>query len=99
VITATVAGLAGALGFPSRPASVRVTTIPAAGSSPVASSPPAQPRTSGPRTATGLLVNYNWGVVPVTVPVSGTKIVKLGLGALGDGLTQSLQSALRQLGV
>jgi uncharacterized protein with FMN-binding domain len=59
-----------------------------------ASSSPASPGTasSGParqaagnRTATGPSVNYNWGVLSVTVTVSGTKIVKVGIGSLDDG--------------
>ena len=103
VITATVAGLAAVLEFHSRPASVSVATIPAAGSSPAASASPAQtgtpgasaqpsasPRASsssaagGTRTATGPLVNYNWGVLSVSVTVSGTKIVKVAIASLED---------------
>jgi uncharacterized protein with FMN-binding domain len=39
----------------------------------------------GTRTATGPQVNYNWGVLSVTVTVSGTKITKVGIATLDDG--------------
>jgi uncharacterized protein with FMN-binding domain len=101
VITATAAGLIGVLEFHTRPAPVSLGVIPAAGStaaaSPAAASPaatapsrgstrsaaPSQPR--GTRTATGPQVNYNWGVLSVTVTVSGTKITKVGIATLDDG--------------
>lgn len=101
VITATAAGLIGVLEFHTRPAPVSLGTIPAAGStaaaSPAAASPaatapsrgstrsaaPSQP--GGTRTATGPQVNYNWGVLSVTVTVSGTRITKVGIAALDDG--------------
>jgi uncharacterized protein with FMN-binding domain len=100
VITATAAGLIGVLEFHTRPAPVSLGTIPAAGStaapSPAAASPGAAPsrgRTrpaarsapGGTRTATGPQVNYNWGVLSVTVTVSGTKITKVGIASLDDG--------------
>ena len=101
VITATAAGLIGVLEFHTRPAPVSLGTIPAAGStapaSPAAASPgatapsrgstrpaaPSQP--GGTRTATGPQVNYNWGVLSVTVTVSGTRITKVGIATLDDG--------------
>ena len=101
VITATAAGLIGVLEFHTRPAPVSLGAIPAAGStaaaSPAAASPaatapsrgstrPAAPSApGGTRTATGPQVNYNWGVLSVTVTVSGTKITKVGIGTLDDG--------------
>jgi len=101
VITATAAGLIGVLEFHTRPAPVSLGTIPAAGSttaaSPAAASPgataPSQgstrsaapSQTGGTRTATGPQVNYNWGVLSVTVTVSGTRITKVGIAALDDG--------------
>jgi uncharacterized protein with FMN-binding domain len=101
VITATAAGLIGVLEFHTRPAPVSLGTIPAAGStaaaSPAAASPgatapsrgstrsAAPSQASGTRTATGPQVNYNWGVLSVTVTVSGTRITKVGIAALDDG--------------
>jgi uncharacterized protein with FMN-binding domain len=96
VITATAAGLIGVLEFHTRPAPVSLGAIPAAGStaaaSPAATAPsrgstrsaaPSAP--GGTRTATGPQVNYNWGVLSVTVTVSGTKITKVGIATLDDG--------------
>jgi uncharacterized protein with FMN-binding domain len=37
------------------------------------------------RTATGPAVNYNWGILSVSVTVSGTRIAKVGLASLDDG--------------
>ncbi len=101
MITATAAGLIGVLEFHTRPAPVSLGAIPAAGStaaaSPAAASPaatapsrgstrPAAPSApGGTRTATGPQVNYNWGVLSVTVTVSGTKITKVGIATLDDG--------------
>ncbi len=34
---------------------------------------------------TGPAVNYNWGVLSVSVTVSGTKIIKVGIASLDDG--------------
>jgi FMN-binding domain len=62
------------------------------GASPRASSGPggtsAAGGTSGAgrtRTATGPAVNYNWGLLSVSVTVSGTRIAKVGLASLDDG--------------
>jgi hypothetical protein len=100
VITATVVGLIGVLEFHTRPAPVSIGTIPAAGSaaSPAATAPSrgsagsgAPPRPGSPsppggtRTATGPAVNYNYGVLSVTVTVSGTRITKVGIASLDDG--------------
>jgi uncharacterized protein with FMN-binding domain len=40
---------------------------------------------TGTRTAVGPQVNYSWGVLSVSVTVSGTKITKVGIGTLDDG--------------
>jgi uncharacterized protein with FMN-binding domain len=37
------------------------------------------------RTAVGPSVNYSYGVLSVSVTVSGTKITKVGIGSLDDG--------------
>ena len=102
VVTATVAGLIGVLEFHTRPSSVSVGTIPAAGPAAAASpaatvpsrgsagsgTPPRSGSTSRPggsRTAVGPAVNYNWGVLSVTVTVSGSRIIKVGIASLDDG--------------
>lgn len=71
---------------------------PSASASPAARAPsrgrtgsPAPPRPSSSahpgatRTATGPAVNYNYGVLSVTVTVSGTKITNVGIASLDDG--------------
>jgi uncharacterized protein with FMN-binding domain len=40
---------------------------------------------SSTRTAVGPQVNYTWGVLSVSVTVSGTKITKVGIASLEDG--------------
>jgi uncharacterized protein with FMN-binding domain len=101
VITATAAGLIGVLEFHTRPAPVSLGAIPAAGSTAAASPAAARPAATTPsrgstrsaapsapggtRTATGPQVNYNWGVLSVTVTVSGTRITKVGIATLDDG--------------
>jgi uncharacterized protein with FMN-binding domain len=56
---------------------------------------------SAARTATGPLVNYNFGVLSVTVTLTGTKIAKVTIGTLDDGgnfRSQSIdQMAIPQL--
>ncbi|HEX8008176.1 MAG TPA: FMN-binding protein [Trebonia sp.] len=42
-------------------------------------------RPGGTRTAVGPQVNYSWGVLSVSVTVSGTKITKVGIASLDDG--------------
>ena len=39
----------------------------------------------GTRTAVGPAVNYNYGVLSVTVTVSGARITKVGIASLDDG--------------
>ena len=99
VITATVVGLIGVLEFHSRPAAVSFGTIPAAGAAATASpasgtashgaskksAAPPRPGSAGTRTAVGPQVNYSWGVLSVSVTVSGTKITKVGIASLDDG--------------
>ena len=59
------------------------------GTVPKASSP-GKPASS--RTAVGPQVNYSWGVLSVTVTVSGTKITKVGIASLDDGGNPRSQS-------
>ena len=95
MIGATLAGLIGVLEFHTRPAPVSIGTLPAAGSAPASpavtapsrgstgSAAPRQP--GGTRTATGPAVNYNYGVLSVTVTVSGSRITRVGIASLDDG--------------
>jgi uncharacterized protein with FMN-binding domain len=103
VITATAAGLIGVLAFHSRPSAIGVATIPAAGASkarPAASKSAsgARPKASSPatpsstRTAVGPQVDYSWGVLSVSVTVSGRKVTKVGIGSLDDGGNPRSQS-------
>jgi uncharacterized protein with FMN-binding domain len=46
---------------------------------PTTASPPTK------RTATGAAVNYNYGVLSVSVTVAGNKITKVGIASLDDG--------------
>ena len=59
------------------------------GTVPKASSP-GKPASS--RTAVGPQVNYSWGVLSVSVTVSGTKITKVGIASLDDGGNPRSQS-------
>jgi uncharacterized protein with FMN-binding domain len=58
----------------------------ASGATPKASSP------GSTRTAVGPQVNYTWGVLSVSVTVSGTKVTKVGIGSLDDGGNPRSQS-------
>lgn len=53
-------------------------------------SSPGKPSSS--RTAVGPQVNYSWGVLSVSVTVSGTKITKVGIASLDDGGNPRSQS-------
>ncbi len=64
-------------------AEVRVGAVPKASS-------PGKPSSS--RTAVGPQVNYSWGVLSVSVTVSGTKITKVGIASLDDGGNPRSQS-------
>jgi uncharacterized protein with FMN-binding domain len=61
----------------------------------------ATPKPSSSRTAVGPQINYSWGVLSVSVTVSGTKITKVGIASLDDGgnpRSQSIdQSSIPQL--
>jgi uncharacterized protein with FMN-binding domain len=101
VVTATVAGLAGVLAFHTSPSHLSLGTLPASsGGSPSAphttapstasqggsSSPPKRGSTAAAtRTADGPAVNYNFGVLSVSVTVRGTRIVRVGIASIDDG--------------
>jgi uncharacterized protein with FMN-binding domain len=53
---------------------------------------PTPTTTSGTRSATGPLVNYNFGVLSVTVTASGSKITAVTIGSLNDGGNYRSQS-------
>jgi hypothetical protein len=107
VITATVVGLIGVLEFHSRPpaitaipaagaAAAAAGPAPSQGSSGTAAPPKAKGKASSPgtgaRTAVGPQVNYSWGVLSVSVTVSGTKVTKVGIASLDDGGNPRSQS-------
>jgi uncharacterized protein with FMN-binding domain len=48
------------------------------------------------RTVTGPQVNYSWGVLSVSVTVSGTKLTKVGIASLDDGGNPRSQSIDQQ---
>jgi uncharacterized protein with FMN-binding domain len=99
VIAATVAGLIGVLEFHTKPASLSLGAMPAAGTVPAAAaSGPASTRArraqasksaaahpAAVRTVTGPAISYNYGVLSVSVTVSGTKIAKVGIASINDG--------------
>jgi uncharacterized protein with FMN-binding domain len=58
---------------------------PSPASSSSSSSKPATSGTGGTRTVDGPSVNYSYGVLSVSVTVSGHKIVKVGIASLNDG--------------
>jgi len=63
-------------------------------SSPAAHARPrgtAHAQQGGSRTATGPAVNYNYGVLSVSVTVSGSKITKVGIASIDDGGMQRSQ--------
>ena len=55
------------------------------------SSPAAPAQPGGTRTVTGPEVNYNYGVLAVSVTVSGSKITKVGIASIDDGGMQRSQ--------
>ena len=89
----TVAGASGAA-QPSTPASSGNSQR--AQSTGGASSPPrpgstAKAKPGATRTVVGPVVNYNFGVLSVSVTVSGKKITKVGIASLDDGGNQRSQ--------
>ena len=101
VLAATTAGLVGVLAFHTAAADLGTGTLPrvtgtgqalggprpstAANGS--ASPPRSRTRTpaSGTRTAIGPAVNYNYGVLSVSVAVSSSRITKVGIASIDDG--------------
>ena len=99
VVTATVAGLAGVLAFHTSPPNIKIARVtgtaglpPGPATSVQGSSGTGQsggPTTGGPtgsgRTVDGPAVNYNFGVLSVSVTIRSHKIVKVGIATLDDG--------------
>lgn len=63
----------------------------AGASSPPRSSPTAKAKPGVTRTVVGPAVNYNYGVLSVSVTVSGSKITKVGIASIDDGGMQRSQ--------
>lgn len=92
VVTATLAGLVVVLAFHTTQSPVTAGTLPAtpAGSQPTpprggSSSAPPGGQPGATRTVEGPAVNYNWGVLSVSVTATGHKITKVGIASLNDG--------------
>jgi uncharacterized protein with FMN-binding domain len=60
------------------------TTAPAGSGPPAPTSPSTVPSTAT-RTATGVAVNYNYGILSVQATVSGTKLTKVTIASIDDG--------------
>jgi uncharacterized protein with FMN-binding domain len=98
VLAATVAGLTGVLVFHTTPSRLNLSTTPsilpqtqapqpqqAPQRSPATQTPKAKPRATGTRTVNGPAVNYSYGILSVSVTVSGGKITNVGIASLNDG--------------
>jgi uncharacterized protein with FMN-binding domain len=59
--------------------------------SPSRSGAAARTQPGGTRTVTGPAINYSYGVLSVSVTVSGRKITKVGIGSIDDGGMQRSQ--------
>jgi uncharacterized protein with FMN-binding domain len=59
--------------------------------SPPSSGPAANASPGGTRTVTGPAINYTYGVLSVSVTVSGGKITKVGIASIDDGGMQRSQ--------
>jgi uncharacterized protein with FMN-binding domain len=108
----TAGGLPGAAAAPGSTTSVAAASPPGSGATPTptsttTSSPNASATSTAPsststtatpstRSATGPQVNYNYGVVSVSVTVSGKKITKVGIASLDDGGSSRSQSIDQQ---
>lgn len=80
-----------ATGAPPSPAP-STSTVPSSASS--AAPPTTVPSTS--RTASGVAVNYSWGVLSVSVTATGRRITKVGIASIDDGGNPRSQSIDQQ---
>jgi uncharacterized protein with FMN-binding domain len=89
-----------AAGSPPGPGSHGANSPPTSTSSTTSKSTPATtPATTIPtatRTANGAVVNYNYGILSVSVTVTGAKITKVGIASLDDGGNARSQSIDQQ---
>ena len=73
------------------------TASPAATASPsTTGTPPTTTAPSTSRTATGVAVNYSWGVLSVSVTATGRTITKVGIASIDDGGNPRSQSIDQQ---
>jgi uncharacterized protein with FMN-binding domain len=86
---ASPAGSAPSQGSSGTAASSKGKSKAGSGVAPGASSPGT---TGSARTAVGPQVNYSWGVLSVSVTVSGAKVTKVGIASLDDGGNPRSQS-------
>lgn len=96
VVIATAAGLTGVLAFHTSPPSIKIgpatgtAGLPQGSASSGQGTSPGSGSTSsgqpgGTRTVDGPTVNYSFGLLSVSVTVTGHKIVKVGIASLNDG--------------
>jgi len=76
---------------PSPTPSTSTTVAPTATASPSTTTAP-----STSRTATGVAVNYSWGVLSVSVTATGRTITKVGIASIDDGGNPRSQSIDQQ---
>lgn len=89
-------GLLGATSSGSGTGSTTTSAPPTSGSTPSSSPTTTTQPASGVRSATGDQVNYNYGVLSVSVSVSGSKITKIGIASIDDGGNPRSQSIDQQ---
>jgi uncharacterized protein with FMN-binding domain len=87
---------AAATASPAATTSPRGSAASAAPPRPGSTSRPAATKPAATRTAVGPAVNYSYGVLSVSVTVSGTKITKVGIASLDDGGNPRSQSIDQQ---
>ncbi|MGD0945192.1 MAG: FMN-binding protein [Acidimicrobiales bacterium] len=69
----------------SSPTSVAAASPPKSGSNSTGSSSPSTTTPSAKRTATGVAVNYNYGILSVSVTATGKRITKVQIASIDDG--------------
>jgi uncharacterized protein with FMN-binding domain len=70
-------------------------TVPSSGTTST-TVPPVSTTTAGSRTVTGASVNYQYGILSVSITVSGHRITKVGIASLNDGGSFRSQSIDQQ---
>jgi uncharacterized protein with FMN-binding domain len=82
-----------AAGPPAAPSSSTTTTVLTSANNAQSTTTTAPPTS---RTATGVAVNYSWGVLSVSVTATGRRITKVGIASLDDGGNPRSQSIDQQ---